>query len=58
MLGDAGRSANSYNPVVMRKGDGAKNPWPRLHSEEHIPALKDALGSSERSAALDPKPSP
>jgi hypothetical protein len=32
--------------IVMRKGgDGGKNPWPRLHSEEHVPALRAALGS-------------
>jgi uracil-DNA glycosylase len=29
--------------IVMRKGDGAKNPWPKLHEHEHMPALKAAL---------------
>jgi len=28
--------------VIMRKGDPARNPWPRRH-EEHIPMLRDAL---------------
>ncbi len=31
--------------IVMRKGYGAKNPWPERHAKEHIPALKAALGS-------------
>jgi uracil-DNA glycosylase len=31
--------------IVMRKGDGTKNPWPRLHEQEHIPALKAALAA-------------
>jgi uracil-DNA glycosylase len=31
--------------IVMRKGDGTKNPWPRLHEQEHIPALKASLAS-------------
>jgi hypothetical protein len=31
--------------IVMRKADDGKNPWPRLHEEEHIPALRAALRS-------------
>jgi uracil-DNA glycosylase len=31
--------------IVMRKGGGAKNPWPERHAKEHIPALKAALRS-------------
>jgi hypothetical protein len=27
----------------MRKGGTEKNPWPRLHEGEHIPALKASL---------------
>jgi uracil-DNA glycosylase len=39
-------SAHLAHPgIVMRKGDGSKNPWPRLHEREHIPALKAALAS-------------
>ena len=30
--------------IVMRKSTGAKNPWPRRHEKEHIPALRKALG--------------
>ena len=29
--------------IVMRKGEGGRNPWPRLHSEEHVPVLRRAL---------------
>jgi hypothetical protein len=29
--------------IVMRKGDG--NPWHRRHTEEHIPALREALAA-------------
>lgn len=31
--------------IVMRKGDAGKNPWPKRHAEEHIPALKNVLRS-------------
>lgn len=29
--------------IVMRKNDTGRNPWPRVHEEEHIPALREAL---------------
>lgn len=29
--------------IVMRDGEGGRNPWPRLHKEEHVPALRDLL---------------
>jgi uracil-DNA glycosylase len=29
--------------IVMRKGDHQQNPWPRLHQEQHIPALRASL---------------
>jgi hypothetical protein len=31
--------------IVMRGGDDARNPWPRLHKEEHIPALRAAMAA-------------
>ncbi len=29
--------------IVMRKGDDERNPWPRLHQDEHIPALRKTV---------------
>lgn len=26
--------------IVMRKGDGERNPWPQRHSGEHVPELR------------------
>jgi uracil-DNA glycosylase len=31
--------------IVMRKGDDERNPWPRLHQEQHIPKLRVALAT-------------
>lgn len=31
--------------IVMRRGDGVRNPWPRLHAEEHVPKLREWLVS-------------
>jgi uracil-DNA glycosylase len=36
--------------IVMRKGSDDRNPWPRLHQDEHIPALRAALVSPIPSA--------
>ncbi len=32
--------------IVMRKGDDARNPWPRIHAEEHVPRLREAMIAS------------
>jgi hypothetical protein len=29
--------------IVMRKGDNERNPWPRLHEEEHVPTLRELM---------------
>lgn len=31
--------------IVMRRGDDGRNPWPRLHTDEHIPKLREWLAS-------------
>lgn len=31
--------------IVMRKGGGDRNPWPRVHQDEHIPSLRAALAA-------------
>lgn len=36
--------------IVMRRGDGARNPWPRLHDEQHIPALRAVIAGMQRHA--------
>jgi uracil-DNA glycosylase len=40
--------------IVMRKSTGGRNPWPKRHIEEHIPALRTWLLENQLSVWYSP----
>jgi uracil-DNA glycosylase len=43
LVGETYQVAHLAHPGIVMRPESERNPWPRLHQEEHIPALRDKL---------------